>query len=132
MNALTTQKKDNALSKERYEGQSPERFLVPEVDIYEGKDEYLLQAEMPGVSKDGLELTLEGNTLTIVGRRSYQLPRGASPVYRESQPWHFRRVFELDPAIDTGKINARMEQGVLHVTLPKSEKVKPRKITVGD
>jgi len=132
MNALTTQKKEDALSKERYESPVPERFLVPEVDICEGKDAYLLQAEMPGVSKDGLELTLEGNTLTIVGRRNLDLPKGANPVYRESQPWHFRRVFELDPAIDTAKINAKMEQGVLHVHLPKSERVKPRKITVVD
>lgn len=51
-------------------------------------------------------------------------------VFRESSPADFRRVFELDPAIDTAKTSARMEQGVLTLTLPKSERVKPRKITV--
>jgi len=132
MNALTTQKKDTAPSKDRYQTQAEERYLSPEVDIYENKDEYLLEAEMPGVSKDGLELTLEGSTLTLVGRRNVEQPKGTNLVYRESQPWHFRRVFELDPTIDAGKIDARMEQGVLYVRLPKTENVKPRKITVGD
>ncbi len=132
MNALTTQKKDNAVSKDRYQGQTEERYLSPEVDIYEGKDEYLLEAEMPGVSKDGLEVTLEGSTLTLLGRRTTEQPKGMNFVYRESQPWHFRRVFELDPTIDASKIDARMEHGVLYVRLPKTENVKPRKITVGD
>jgi len=132
MNTLTTQKKDSTLTKDRYQDQPEERFVSPEVDIYEGKDEYLLQAEMPGVSKEGLELTLEGNVLTLVGRRSTQHLKGMDFVYRESQPWHFRRTFELDPTIDVGKIDARMEQGVLYVRLPKTENVKPRKITVGD
>jgi len=130
MNALTTQKRDSSLSNERY--QPEERYLSPEVDIYESKDEYLLEAEMPGVSKEGLEVTLEGNTLTLIGRRNTEQFKGMNVVYRESQPWNFRRVFELDPAIDTGKIDARMEQGVLFVRLPKTEHVKPRKITVGD
>jgi len=132
MNALSTQKKDNTLSQDRYQGQTEERYLSPEVDIYENKEEYLLEAEMPGVSKDGLEVTLEGHVLTLVGRRNTEQPKGTNLVYRESQPWHFRRVFELDPTIDTSKIDARMEQGVLYVRLPKTELVKPRKITVGD
>lgn len=84
---------------------------------------------MAGVSKDGLELTLEGNELTIVGKRQLNV-EGAEVVYRESSPLSFKRVFELDPAIDTGKITAEIEQGVLTVNLPKAEKVKPRKITV--
>jgi HSP20 family protein len=84
---------------------------------------------MAGVGKDGLELTLEGTELTIVGRRQLNLD-GAEVVYRESSPLSFKRVFELDPAIDTGKITAGIEQGVLTVNLPKAEKVKPRRITV--
>jgi HSP20 family protein len=106
-------------------------WFTPEVNIFETKDGYLLEGEMPGVTKDGLEITLEGNTLTIVGRRN-EPEFGANPVYRESKAGHFRRVFELDPAIDTSKINAKMEQGVLKLHLPKAEKVKPRKIQVTD
>jgi HSP20 family protein len=54
----------------------------------------------------------------------------AEVLYRESRPSDYRRVFELDPAIDSSKISAKMEQGVLTLTLPKTEKVKPRKIEI--
>ena len=110
--------------------QAAERhYLAPEVNIFETKDAYVLEAEMPGVSKEGLEITLEGSVLTLVGHRSDQTPTGEA-VYRESRPVDYRRVFELDPAIDADKINARVDQGVLTLTLPKAERVKPRKIAV--
>jgi HSP20 family protein len=106
----------------------PEEFISPEVNIFETKDGYVLEAEMPGVRKDGLEITLEDNELTLVGRR-YQEEQGA-PLFQERRKLDYRRTFELNPAIDTGKIAARIEQGILTLTLPKSERVKPRKITV--
>ena len=108
-----------------------EEFIAPEVNISETKEGYVLEAEMPGVNKDGLEITLENNELTIVGRRNRETVSG-EPLFRERSAAHFRRVFELDPAIDTGGINAKVDQGMLTLTLPKSEKVKPRRITVGD
>jgi len=130
MNAVTTHNKnEGAVSRDRLEAQ--ERYLSPEVDIRETKDEYVLEAEMPGVTKEGLELTLEGHVLTITGHRNHEVPKG-NLLYRESHPYDYRRVFELDPAINTEKINARMDHGILVVTLPKAERVKPRKITVGD
>lgn len=104
-------------------------FVAPEVNVFETKDGYVLEAEMPGVSKEGLEITLEGNEITITGHRQSE-PLPGEALFRESQNWDYRRVFELDPAIDTGRISAKMEQGVLTLTLPKSEKVKPRKIAV--
>ena len=109
--------------------QHAKEFISPEVNIFESKDGYLLEAEMPGVSKDGLEVTLEGTELAITGHRSAETPPG-QPLFRERRAVDFRRVFELDPAIDTSRISARMEQGILTLTLPKSERVKPRKITV--
>lgn len=105
------------------------QYVAPEVNILETKDGYVLEAEMPGVNKKGLEITLEGNEITLTGHRNVTEPGGEALV-RESREADFRRVFELDPAIDTSKINAHMDQGVLTLTLPKSEKVKPRKITV--
>ena len=107
------------------------QYVAPDVNIYETKEGYALEAEMPGVNKDGLEITLEGHEITIVGRRRAEIATG-EPLFRERHGADFRRVFELDPAIDTTKISARMNQGVLFLMLPKSEVVKPRKITVGE
>jgi len=106
-------------------------YATPRVDITETREGYELRAEMPGVDKSGLELVLDGNELTIVGRRP-ALPANLGLVYRESSPAIYRRKFELDPAIDTTKVTARMEQGVLLMSLPKAERVKPRKISVTD
>lgn len=114
------------------EGDSPSRgCLLPQVNILETKEGYVLEAEMPGVNKSGLEVLLEGNELTIVGRRSIDVPN-AELLHRESSPRDFRRVFALDPAIDTAKINAKTENGILTLELPKAESVKPRKIAVSD
>ncbi len=104
-------------------------YVAPNVNIFETPEGYVLQAEMPGVSKDGLEITLEGTEITIVGRRTPEAAVGET-LFRERSTEDYRRVFELDPAIDTAKVSAKIEQGILTVTLPKSERVKPRKITV--
>lgn len=109
--------------------ETPRDYISPGVNIVETKDGYVLEAEMPGVNKEGLDIQVEENVLTLVGRRS-RVSSGSS-LYRESRAADFRRVFELDPSIDTQKINARIEQGILTLSLPKAEKVKPRKITVG-
>jgi len=106
-----------------------DRFLTPAANIREDKDGYVLEAEMPGVSKEGLELTVENGELLIVGRRSVAPSTGAL-VYRESRGLDYRRSFELDPSIDTTKIQARIDQGVLTLRLPKADAVKPRKIEV--
>ena len=108
-----------------------QEFVTPVVNIFETKDGCALEAEMPGVNKDGLEITLEGNEITILGRRAVE-PVNGELLFRERSAADYRRVFELDPAIDTSKISAKMEQGMLMLTLPKSERVKPRKITVSD
>lgn len=131
----TVTKKEERLVKPAERGSAaPARaninYLSPPVHIFDSKDGYVLEAEMPGVNRSGLEVLLEGNELTIVGHRE-DMPTG-SVLYRESRPVGFRRAFELDPAIDTERITARMENGVLFLTLPKAEKVKPRKISVGD
>ena len=123
MNAVAQQEKQR-------EGTTrPLNYVTPEVNIFEAKDGYVLEAEMPGVSKDGLEITLEGNEITIIGRRQPEILK-AEVLYRESRPADYRRVFELDPAIDSAKISAKIDQGVLTLQLPKTEKVKPKKISV--
>jgi len=106
-----------------------EEYIAPNVNIFETQEGYVLEAEMPGVTKEGLEITLEGTEITITGRRHPETAVGET-LFRERNTADYRRVFELDPAIDTTKVSAKIEQGVLTVTLPKSERVKPRKIKV--
>ena len=126
----------NAVARRNEQSEKPPRleeqaWCAPDVNIFETDEGYVLEGDMPGVNKDGLEITLEGNTLTLVGHRA-EPEFGTNPFYRESRRGDFRRVFELDPAIDTSKINAKMENGILKLRLPKAEKVKPRRILVTD
>jgi HSP20 family protein len=106
-----------------------EQFIAPVSSVIEDTDRYTLQVEMPGVNKEGLEIAVENNELTILGRRSLPAVDGTL-IHRESRLENFRRTFELDPSIDTGKISAKIDQGVVTLTLPKAEQVKPRKIKV--
>ncbi|MGZ5023022.1 MAG: Hsp20/alpha crystallin family protein [Chthoniobacterales bacterium] len=106
-----------------------ERFVAPVATVTETADGYILEVEMPGVNKEGLEMWVENNELTINGRRSMPAISG-TVLHRESRRENFRRSFELDPSINAGKISAKIEQGVVTLTLPKAEQVKPRKITV--
>jgi len=106
-------------------------FVTPVANILETADGYLLEAEMPGVARDGIEVTVENGELVIVGRRADKEVPGTA-LYRESRALDYRRVFDLDPSIDTGRIAAKVEQGILTLTLPKAEQVKPRRIQVTD
>ena len=111
------------------DGRQLEQFVAPAASVIEDGDSYLLQVEMPGVNKDGLDIATEGTELTVIGRRSRPSIDGAI-FHRESRREDFRRTFEIDPSIDFNKINAKIDQGLLTVTLPKAEHVKPRKIAV--
>lgn len=105
------------------------QYVTPLADVESTKEGYTIHAEMPGVDKSGLEITVNNGELTILGHRHSEDSSG-EPVYREIRHNDFRRVYELDPAIDMTRIAARIDQGVLTLTLPKAESVKPRKITV--
>ena len=111
------------------ERQATEQFIAPAATVLENADGYTLEVEMPGVSKENLEMWVENNELTILGRRSMPSVEGTL-VHRESRSENFRRSFELDPSIDAAKISAKIDQGVVTLTLPKAEQVKPRKIAV--
>ncbi|HWL52268.1 MAG TPA: Hsp20/alpha crystallin family protein [Chthoniobacteraceae bacterium] len=106
-------------------------WVVPRAQIREEEDRYLLVLEMPGVTKEGLDVTVEHHELTITGHRSDEPLKGES-LYQESRKSDYRRVFDLDPSIDTDKISVKIEQGVATLALPKSESIKPRKISVSD
>ena len=122
MNTLTRE------TRESDRGQA-EQFITPPASVTEIGDGYMLEIEMPGVKKDGLEISVENNELTIIGRRSLPAVEGTL-IHRESRPENFRRAFEIDPSIDANKISAKIDQGLVTLTVPKAEHVKPRKITV--
>jgi HSP20 family protein len=111
------------------EMRQPEQFVAPDASVVEEKDGYTLRVEMAAVNKEGLEISMENNDLTIIGRRSLPAVDGTL-IHRELRRENYRRVFELDPSIDANKISAKMDQGILTLTLPKADHVKPRKITV--
>ena len=126
MNTLIRENHSGASNGERGE----EQFIAPAATVLENADGYTLEVEMPGVSKETLEMWVENNELTVLGRRSIPAVEGTL-LHRESRSENFRRTFELDPSIDAEKISAKIEQGVVSLTLPKADQVKPRKITVG-
>ncbi len=126
---METLVRENRTEDRANRNQSAERFVAPVATVTENADGYILEVEMPGVNKDGLEMWVENNELTISGRRSLPAISG-TVLHRESRRENFRRTFELDPSIDAGKISAKIEQGVVTLTLPKAEQVKPRKIAV--
>jgi len=87
-----------------------EQVVVPSASVIEATESYTLEVEMPGVNKEGLEISVENNELTIIGRRSFPKVEGAL-LHHESRPENFRRTFELDPSIDADKISAKVDQG---------------------
>jgi len=111
------------------ERQTTEQFIAPVATVLESAEGYTLEIEMPGVSKENIDMWVENNELTILGRRAAASVE-STLIHRESRPENFRRSFELDPSIDVDKISAKVEQGVVTLTLPKAEQVKPRKIAV--
>jgi HSP20 family protein len=111
------------------QNEQPRYHATPLVNIRSTGDGYELVAEMPGVSKDGVEITVENGQLTLVGHR-HPVQVSGQRIYRERREHDFRRVYELDPSLDAGRVSARIEQGILTVKLPKAEAVKPRRITV--
>ena len=104
--------------------------LRPVYEVKETAEAYGLTVFLPGVTKEGLELTAEANEVRLVGRRSWQPPAGWTAVYRETADVPFVLVLTHDNAIDADKIAAELKDGVLRASLPKAEALKPRKITV--
>jgi HSP20 family protein len=107
-----------------------EKFLRPAASIIEKNEGFVIEADMPGVARDGIELNVENDVLTIRGKRAPLSANGGRPIHRESTSLDYRRAFQLGREIDRSKVTARFEQGVLQVYLPKSEALKPRRVEV--
>lgn len=103
--------------------------FMPRFDIWETEEELLLYGDLPGVSPDNLDIRFENKELTIHGRVEAR-HEGIEFLYGEYGVGDFHRSFAIGEAIDTERIHAELHQGVLTLHLPKSEKAKPRRITV--
>lgn len=108
----------------------PEKQYVPAVDIFETAEAVNVLAEMPGVAKEGVEVLLENETLTIRGTMLPEDHAGETILLREFEPGYYLRKFTVAEIIDQEKIKASMADGVLTLILPKVAPAKPRKIAV--
>ena len=104
--------------------------LVPAVDIWEDTEGIVLEADLPGVSKDTLSVGVDGETLTVEGSVSLGEPAKLRDIYAEVRVARYRRSFVLGRDLDTEKISANMKNGVLRLRIPKREAAKPRRIQV--
>jgi|SRR5579862_4198310 len=105
-------------------------LLVPPVSIFEGSDQITVQADLPGVAKEGLHIQADHNTLTIEGEVMLDLPAGMTPLYADLQTTKYRRSFALSGELDTERIAASLKDGVLTVRIPKRIEHRTRKIKV--
>ena len=110
------------------ETRNRERYITPPVDIYETSDDLVVMADLPGVTKEDLDVRVANNLLTIWGH-THHIAAG-TPIYQEYELLPFFRQFELSEKIDTEKITAEFRHGVLFLHLPKAAEAKPRQIEV--
>jgi HSP20 family protein len=108
----------------------PGRYYVPAADIFETDEALTLILEMPGVGKDSINIHIENDVLRVDGTINYSAYHDLEPVYTEYNVGHYARAFTLSNKIDQAAITARVEDGVLTLTLPKSKDALPRRIVV--
>jgi HSP20 family molecular chaperone IbpA len=106
------------------------RKIRPAADIHETKEGATLYIDLPGVSKDALEINIDQNVLTVEGELSLNTPDDLKPTYMDVNTGVFSRQFTLSAELDSSKIAANLVNGVLRLDIPRSEKHKPRKIEV--
>ncbi|WP_419660366.1 heat shock protein, Hsp 20 family [Desulfosarcina variabilis str. Montpellier] len=122
--------------KEKHEVASPAEqtrpglVFTPDVDIFEDERQITLLADMPGVSPDDVTIDLSDNVLSISGEVKPFEEANEADVLIEFEIGRYYRQFTLSEVIDQSRIEARLEDGVLRLTLPKAEKAIPRQITV--
>jgi HSP20 family protein len=103
----------------------------PAIDVAEHENEFVLLAEMPGVKKEDLKLTVENNALTLSGvRKPYDIPQDARVLLNEVRVREFSRSIEFPSDVEVDKIAAELQNGLLRVVLPKAEEAKPKQIEV--
>jgi HSP20 family protein len=108
----------------------PGRYYMPAADIFETDDALTLLLEMPGVSKNNVDVQVENDVLRVEGKIDYSAYKDIEPVYTEYNVGHYARAFTLSNRIDRDAITARVEDGVLTLTLPKAKEALSRRIAI--
>lgn len=103
---------------------------TPPIDIFETPDGLVLQADLPGVTSDTLELQVQDNKLTLFGRVDALVPESAKIVHQEYGVGHYFRSFILSDDVDHERISAKLTNGVLEVVLPRATQTEPRRIQI--
>jgi HSP20 family protein len=124
MNLLT--KKDPQASSQT----AARRAITPRYGVEETADAFIITAFVPGVNRSELETNVDHETLTVFARRTWTPPTTWTAVYRETPLADYRLVLELDHRVNREAVRAELSQGVLTLTLPKAEAVKPRRIEI--
>jgi HSP20 family molecular chaperone IbpA len=109
---------------------APRSVCAPPIDIFETETGLVLHADLPGVSADDLELQVQDNKLTLFGRVASPAPETARLIHQEYRVTDFLRSFILSDEVDHEHIEAKLNNGVLEVTLPRAAKIEPRRIQV--
>ena len=104
--------------------------FMPVVDIYEKDDSILVRCDMPNTEEENINVTLENNELTVVGKQTEAKQEGLNLLSGEYNTGIFKRTFKIPHSINQSKIKANLNNGVLDIELPKSEEDTPKKITV--
>jgi HSP20 family molecular chaperone IbpA len=107
-----------------------EQPLMPPVDVIEDSTGITLYADLPGVTRENLDLHVEGDSLSIEGSVKLEVPEALQPTYAEVNSSRYRRVFTLSKELDPEKITAELAQGVLKLRIPKAEHAQPRRIEI--
>jgi len=125
---LQVQKKQEVEKKQ--ETTYPTRLFQPVADIFETDENLTVLLEMPGVSKDNVDVGLDNGMLTVSGRIDFSKYEGLQPLYTEYNIGNYHRSFRLSNVIDQDKISAELKDGVMMLSLPKAETAKPKRIVV--
>ena len=121
---------DNTNATRKPEAPASDMALLPPVDVIEDAGGITLYADLPGVPKDKLNLQIEGDTLTIEGEVSLDVPEGMESSHAEVNLPRYRRMFTLSKELDANKVAAEFNQGALKLRIPKAEHAQPRKIEI--
>ncbi len=105
--------------------------LMP-VDAYRMEDRFYMHFDLPGIDPDSIDITVEKNTMTVLVERTWSAPQNATVVLNERPVGKLSRRFFLGEGLDTDKIEAGYDHGVLTISIPVAEQAKPRKISVGE